>query len=141
MVLLASWAGGVRMLVRLISAAIVFAWAFVLIPWQSGSATVEAQTPEDFDIPNGHFYTQGRGSYPPGYGFAVVDDGIQFWTSMRQLGGPPVVGFPISQRYVQNGQVMQSFQKLTFTWRTDNGSVAITPTSQSMQIPSEALVP
>ncbi len=102
----------------------------------------EAQQPEDFDIPNGHFYTQTRGQYPPGYGFAVADDGIMFWTTLRQLGGVDVVGYPVSQRFLTNGQAAQAFQRLIFIWQSESGTATVIPTSSNVAlIPSDALVP
>lgn len=104
--------------------------------------TAEAQQPEEFDIPNGRFYTQARGSYPAGFGFAVADDGIQFWSTMRQLGGPEVVGYPISQRFMVRGQVAQAFQRLIFVWDSPTGVAQLRQTGEALAIvPSDALVP
>jgi hypothetical protein len=107
------------------------------------SAPVYAQQPaEEFPIPGGQFYTQTRGSYPPGFGFAVVDDGIQFYTALRQLGGPAVAGYPISQRFFTGGRPAQAFQRVILIWDSTAGQAIVQPTGPNLAlIPSDALVP
>ncbi|MHB1415797.1 MAG: hypothetical protein ACYC1C_11140, partial [Chloroflexota bacterium] len=44
----------------------------------------------DYDIPNGHFYTQtnGQSAGASQAGFSVSDkDGVPFWSDFRRLGG------------------------------------------------------
>ncbi|HEX2172833.1 MAG TPA: hypothetical protein VHL09_10365, partial [Dehalococcoidia bacterium] len=84
----------------------------------------------DFDIPNGHFYTQASGQTQTStvaasyLGYAVEDDATaQFWSEFRRLGGVPGVGYPVSQRFVWNGFVSQAFQKGVFQWRPEVGQV------------------
>ncbi|MBI4317471.1 MAG: PQQ-dependent sugar dehydrogenase [Chloroflexi bacterium] len=79
--------------------------------------------PEDFDLPNGHFFTQTGGG--TGKGFAVTDgDGVLFWSEFRRLGGIQVVGYPISQRFAWDGFVSQAFQRVVFQWRPESRTVA-----------------
>jgi hypothetical protein len=73
----------------------------------------------DYDIPNGHFYTQANGqSGAGGSGYSVVDDDqATLWTEFQRLGGVPVLGFPISQRYVlPDNLTYQAFQKGILQW-------------------------
>ncbi len=74
---------------------------------------------DDWRIPGGRFYTQtanGQG------GFSVVDDNqARFWAEFQRLGGLQTVGYPISQRYTQDGFVTQAFQKLVLQWRPEVG--------------------
>ena len=74
---------------------------------------------DDYDIPNGHFFTQtanGQG------GFSVVNDGqARFWSEFQRLGGVQTVGYPISQRFEYDGFVTQAFQKLVLQWRPEAG--------------------
>lgn len=68
----------------------------------------------DFAISDGWFYTQTGGE---GIGFAVWDDAeARFWTAFQDLGGIPVVGYPISQRFQQHGFTVQAFQKMVLQW-------------------------
>ncbi|MCY3959061.1 MAG: M23 family metallopeptidase [Chloroflexi bacterium] len=77
-------------------------------------AAVPATCAADFAIPEGWFYTQTGGE---GAGFAVWDDAdAGFWTAFQDLGGIPVVGYPISQRFRQHGFTVQAFQKLVLQW-------------------------
>ncbi|MGB0388199.1 MAG: WD40/YVTN/BNR-like repeat-containing protein [Ardenticatenaceae bacterium] len=73
----------------------------------------------DYDIPNGHFYTQtanGEG------GFSVLDNSqANFWSDFQRLGGLQTVGYPISRRYEKDGFVTQAFQKLVLQWRPEVG--------------------
>ncbi len=70
----------------------------------------------DWSIPNGRFFTQ---TVPDGKsGYRVVDDeDAAFWSEYQRLGGSQTIGYPISQRYEQNGFVTQAFQKLILQWR------------------------
>ena len=75
---------------------------------------VPATCAADFAIPDGWFFTQTGGD---GVGFAVQDDAdASFWTAFQELGGIPVVGYPISERFQQHGFTVQAFQKLVLQW-------------------------
>jgi hypothetical protein len=77
----------------------------------------------DWDVPGGHFFTQAGGG--TGRGYVVSDeDGVAFWTAFQTLGGVPVVGYPVSQRFSHRGFVTQAMQKAVFQWRPESGSVA-----------------
>ena len=68
----------------------------------------------DFAIPHGHFFTQTGGA---GVGFSVWDDAdARFWSAFQDLGGIPVVGYPVSQRFQQHGFTVQAFQKMVLQW-------------------------
>ncbi|GEM_PF-6899357 len=73
----------------------------------------------DYDIPNGHFYTQANGQGGAGgAGYAVVDDDqATFWSEFQRLGGVSALGYPISQRYaLADGLTYQAFQKAILQW-------------------------
>ncbi len=76
---------------------------------------------QDYDIPNGHFFTQTTGG-PTGY--SVVDDEhAPFWSEFQRLGGVQAVGYPISRRFLWNGFLCQVMQRVVFQWRPDLGEV------------------
>ena len=50
-------------------------------------------------------------------------DGIPFWTRFHELGGPHVVGFPVSQRFEWLGFTVQVMQKLVFQWHPATSEV------------------
>jgi hypothetical protein len=73
----------------------------------------------DYDIPNGHFYTQANGQAGAGgTGYSVVDDDqATMWSEFQRLGGVAALGYPISQRYVlSDGLTYQAFQKAILQW-------------------------
>ena len=81
----------------------------------------------DFDLAGGgHFYKQANGQGGAGEtGFAITDEGgIPFWSEYQRLGGPEVLGYPVSARFVWDGFTVQAMQKVVFQWRPDTRSVA-----------------
>ena len=70
---------------------------------------------DDFTVPGGHFFSQAAGT--PDLGFHVTDDAqAAFWTAFQRIGGVPVLGYPISERFVSRGFVVQAFQKTVLQW-------------------------
>src|SRR3989304_2235245 len=71
---------------------LVVAVVLLATGWQLGPAS--AEVPPDYDIPNGHFFTQTNGGAAGGdfTGYAVTnEDGVPFWNEWRRIGG--VAGF------------------------------------------------
>lgn len=91
----------------------------------TGSVLPAAAEPLDYDIPNGHFFKQANGQGGAGAsGYSVVDDTeARFWAEFKRFGGVPVVGYPVSQRFVWDGFLCQAFQKVVFQWRPEIGQV------------------
>lgn len=86
-----------------------------LLPLLGGTPPLAAaNSPDDFIVPHGHFYTQANG-FPPRTslrGYAITnEDGILFWTKFNKLGGVETLGYPISQRLTYKGQVIQLTQR------------------------------
>lgn len=73
---------------------------------------------QDYDIANGHFFTQTAGDLPGGFS-VTNDDGAPFWSTFKSYGGVYAVGYPISRRFIWEGQPAQAFQKAVFHWRPD----------------------
>ena len=69
----------------------------------------------DYGASDTHFYAQ-TGSQT-GLGYHVRDDAdARFLTAFREGGGVPVLGYPISRRYHQDGFIYQAFQKVILQW-------------------------
>ncbi|MBI2953539.1 MAG: PQQ-dependent sugar dehydrogenase [Chloroflexi bacterium] len=103
----------------------------LVVMWFLFARAVSVAQPQDFDIPNGHFFTQTGGDGEKG--FAVTDDeGIPFWTEFQRLGGVQAIGFPVSQRFIWDGLVSQAFQRVIFQWQPENGAVAFVNTFDLM---------
>src|SRR5207248_3159117 len=98
---------------RMQALAFFFALAFAQLP-----VAAFAQQPADWDVPNGHVFTQTGGS--AGLGYVVSDEGgIAFWSAFQRLGGVPALGYPVSQRFEHGGFVTQAMQKAVLQWRPD----------------------
>lgn len=104
----------VRLLVR--SRAVLVILVVLSMPLQPSRAADTL----DFDLPSGigHFYRQANGRGGEGdAGYAVTNaGGIPFWDEYRRLGGPDVLGYPVSHRFVWDGFVVQAVQKVVFQW-------------------------
>ena len=84
-----------------------------------------AQRGADYDIPNGHFFTQTNGRAKDASGFAVTnEDGVPLWTGFKSLGGVDVLGYPVTRRFEMDGFVVQAFQKSVLQWRPDQKGFA-----------------
>lgn len=71
----------------------------------------------DWDVPDGHFFSQTGG-------YSVVNrDGIPFWDAFQRLGGVQAVGYPVSQRFKMDGFTVQAMQRVIFQWRPEIGQV------------------
>src|SRR5438128_1032401 len=89
--------------------------------WMPGVAHAATEPPllnsnavriADWDVPQGHFYTQTTSEdAQPDTGFVVSDqDGVRLWRDYKDLGGPAQLGFPISSRYDSGGITYQAMQ-------------------------------
>jgi hypothetical protein len=86
----------------------------------------------DYDVPNGHFFTQTNGNGPTS-GFTVTDEGgVPLWTGFRSLGGADILGYPVTRRFQMDGFVVQAFQKAVLQWRPDQKSFAFLNTFDAM---------
>lgn len=72
-----------------------------------GPGLTETDLPPDFAIENGHHFRQA--SPEPNAGFSVFNGRRPWWDTYRQVGGPSVLGYPISLPYARDGQAVQLF--------------------------------
>ncbi len=93
-------------------------------------ADAASQTPiayaaaPDYDIPNGHFFTQtAPAGSESGAGFSITDDGVPFWTVYQRDGGLLQLGFPLTRRFIRDGFVTQVLQKAVLQWHPGPGRV------------------
>ncbi|MCL5075738.1 MAG: hypothetical protein M1136_08875 [Chloroflexi bacterium] len=104
-----------------------------LVVWIDGGTVVQPPSggavwaarislPLDWDVSNGHFYTQANG-FPPGTshkGYAISDaNDILFWAEFQRLGGVDSLGYPASRRFIWDGFTSQAMQKQVFQWRPE----------------------
>ncbi len=92
---------------------------------QAESAGAPVLTPDgpDFEIPNGHFFTEALPGRTDGSGFAVEDGhGADLWTAFQAAGGLEALGYPTSRRFEWSGDVAQAFAGGVLRWHRDTQS-------------------
>lgn len=84
------------------------------LPWNPPGRQVAAAAPAI----ESRFYPQT--------GFAVRDrDGVSFLSEFDRLGGPPLLGYPVSRVFEAGGFLRQAFQRGILQWRADTGTPAL----------------
>lgn len=75
----------------------------------------------DYPIPDGHFFTQARGTGPETLlGYTISDaDGIPFWSEYKRLGGIRTLGYPASRRFTWGNWVAQVVQEGILIWHPE----------------------
>src|SRR5947208_900801 len=84
------------------------------VPMPMGGAALAQSAPtegDEYDIPGGHFFTEGApNGQQTGLGFAVFDgNGASLWTAFQSAGGVAQLGYPTSRRFELNGDIGQAF--------------------------------
>jgi len=108
---------------RLLSVGSALCLLLLALPGSAAAAPADFAT---LGVP-GHWYSETNG-VPQSHllGYAVLDMAdSQFWSAFQQLGGVPVLGYPVSDRYFQGGFVSQAFQKAVLQWHPDTGQVSL----------------
>ncbi len=111
----------------------------------------------DYDLTNGHFYTQTNGAAigAQASGYSITDgEGIPFWTSYQRFGGVDSLGYPITRRFVWDGMVCQATQRGILQWHLESGEVRLANTmdhltkigqddqlANNRHVPKPAIVP
>lgn len=86
-----------------------------------------ADAPLELGLLRGRFYAY-TGDPAAGRGYTVLDDEVApLWLWYRRLGGPPVLGYPISRRFEQDGAMQQAFQRGLLVWRAEAGAAELAP--------------
>jgi hypothetical protein len=81
--------------------------------------------PLDYDVQNGHFYTQTAAA-DGRTGFSVQNrDGVSLWNELRRLGGVEALGYPISRRFDWRERPNQAFQRGVLQWLPDEGRAVV----------------
>ncbi len=76
-----------------------------------------AQSGPDRAVTAGRFYTQASGVSDPQLGFAITNsDDAPFWDEYRRWGGPTTLGYPITNRFRQDGFWVQATEKFLLQW-------------------------
>ena len=103
---------------RLIAAAGLALPLYHLLPRVASATTASASAAPDWDVPDGHFYTQtAPRDAAPDSGFVVSNaGGAPFWRDFKALGGPAQLGFPISSRWEREDERFQATEAVLLHW-------------------------
>jgi hypothetical protein len=87
---------------------------------------VKALAVLDWDIQDGHFYTQtnGKEQGSSAEGYSVTNkNGIPFWDEFQRQGSVVVIGFPLTSRFEWRGMTTQIFQRAVMQYNPDSKQV------------------
>ena len=80
----------------------------------------------DYQVVNGHYYTQAGGDPESDAGFRITDEnGVNFASEFERLGGVEALGYPISRRFEWDGFTAQAAQKGVLQWRPQTNRAAL----------------
>lgn len=80
-------------------------------------APVQPATAPNFEIPNGHFFSQTGGTEDGSAGFILSNAaGVPFYNTFNALGGVDELGFPASQRFTWLDRTVQVMQRNVMVW-------------------------
>ncbi len=99
---------------------LLLCFTFTFVPPTAGAQGLVREALRDYEVVNGYFFTQTGGGAEQGYSITDEDD-IPLWQEYQRLGGPDVLGYPISRRFVWDGFVVQATQKGVLQWRPELG--------------------
>ncbi|MCC7104827.1 MAG: hypothetical protein IT307_06765 [Chloroflexi bacterium] len=96
----------------------------------------------EYDIPNGHFFTQSVPDARKGYGLSIADAaGIPFWSEYRRLGGFQKLGYPLSRPFLWDGRPAQATQSGIMRWDASRRVMTVEKASEFGPLPSEIVEP
>ena len=105
-----------KTIARALTVAAAAATALLLTPVQAADA------PADYAIANGHYYSQTAAGAKGGYSI-TNEGGVPMWSEYLRLGGPSVLGYPVSNRFQIGGQLVQLTQRAGLVWHPEIGAV------------------
>lgn len=82
---------------------------------------ISTPLPPDYAVTDGWFFSQGSTGAS---GYTVTNaDNVPFWDVFRDGNGQLTLGYPVSDRYLWQGYVLQSFQTGLLAWHPRLGQV------------------
>ena len=95
------------------------------VVWRDGAGDLAVIELLDWDVGDGHFYAErgGERAWAGRLGYSVTNEGgIPLWDEYRRLGGPAVLGRPLSGRIeFGDGLVYLLTERTLLQWRPDSG--------------------
>ena len=107
--------------------AAVFA-ALLLVCLNAAVATAQSREAAlaDYQVVNGHYFTQAGGDPDGDAGFRITDEnGVNFASEFARLGGVEALGYPISRRFEWDGFTTQATQQVVLQWQPQANRAAL----------------
>ena len=107
--------------------AAVFA-ALLLFCLNAAVATAQSREEAlaDYQVVNGHYFTQAGGDPDGDAGFRITDEnGVNFASEFERLGGVEALGYPISRRFEWDGFTTQATQQAVLQWHPQANRAAL----------------
>lgn len=81
---------------------------------------------DDYRVANGHYFTQTGSDRDGNDGFRITDEnGVNFSTEFKRLGGVKALGYPISRRFLWDGFTVQVTQKGVLQWHSHSKTATL----------------
>ncbi len=114
---------------RRLAAWLAAVFAALLLVWLN-AAVATAQSREealaDYQVVNGHYFTQAGGDPDGDAGFRITDEnGVNFASEFERLGGVEALGYPISRRFEWDGFTTQATQQAVLQWQPQANRAAL----------------
>lgn len=110
----------------LLLAALVVALLLVCLNAAVAAAQSREEALADYQVVNGHYFTQAGGDPDGDAGFRITDEsGVNFASEFERLGGVEALGYPISRRFEWDGFTTQATQKGVLQWQPQTNRAAL----------------
>ena len=110
----------------LLLAATVVALLLVCLNAAVATAQSREEALADYQVVNGHYFTQAGGDPDGDAGFRITDEnGVNFASEFERLGGVETLGYPISRRFEWDGFITQASQKAVLQWQPRTNRAAL----------------
>ena len=107
-------------------AATVVALLLVCLNAAVATAQSRGEALADYQVVNGHYFTQAGGDPNGDAGFRITDEsGVNFASEFERLGGVEALGYPISRRFEWDGFTTQATQKGVLQWQPQTNRAAL----------------
>ena len=92
----------------------------------AATAQLRDEALADYQVVNGHYFTQAGGDPDGDAGFRITDEnGVNLASEFERLGGVEALGYPISRRFEWDGFTTQATQKAVLQWQPQANRAAL----------------
>ena len=107
-------------------AAALVALLLVCLSAAAATAQLRDEALADYQVVNGHYFTQAGGDPESDAGFRITDEnGVNFASEFERLGGVEALGYLISRRFEWDSFTTQATQKAVLQWHPQTNRAAL----------------